>query len=1023
MVEPISIVTGCATLIGLALRTCKLLNEIVESIQDAPSEIRTILADLKSVEAATAHISQLCANPDSNQNSWPNNWLSDVEAAIEECLNSVMDLMNLARRWKEQKASAFGKALNGFRWSLRERDVMTYKRRLDSSKATLIMLLGTWTMMTGNQIGQQLGQVHDMVQGLVAEHIVNANEPKEVVSSDPRVDALVAEHIVNANEPREAVSSDPRIDALVAERIVDNQTEMEKMHSKMMSEKQWYEKRWSRAGPKASSSSSGGPSAGSSYLPGSSEPSSSLSGKARAFTPLNSTQPGASSNTTSDPVPSIVSGPNAVLPTSFANTAAVSPTASSRERRGGRQASVSSESISSLSDIPRLFRPRNPTMPPDAQQNSSRSDLAEKEDRNDKIFVSQVGPAPYHHIDPPLAEPPSPSRNEPLFPIIDRLSTGHIRELSAEPLLRFRHRTVVVSIDFIPLVLYYGQFSLTVVGWGNQPGLAEDLCRVENCVTGDGLLREDLLRCFLRHFYLWIESVLKRFFKEVYQHAVEGMQYLFVIPASWGHAQANILKTLLTSSDFRDSMDDTSFILDSEAILWSNTALPLNPSREVRVWRKRLNPLEVAVVVNVDENSGSIRSFRRIGDAFRAQPFLYGEYFPLENLKSHCETTFTETFTSLKHVVARSVYVESQEWHRLDDDLVGAPISMERFKMLSIYAAERFITTGLLKFSELDRTRAPENKLTCEIDSEMSKRTFYISTAQLQRDITAWIVSLAGNVLHHIIGCTVPKARILCTDALHILMVGEVFDSPFVKTLLEKELQVDELLSLRHNDTSWNYALTNKMAKKASIRYLPHRTSAVLTGALARTTIHDLVVDGVWLESDLVVERTDFHGHFHGVTSRVLSPGQSWLPTAKLLEYDYMWRAPDEIWEDGPIERFVMFRVVTESAELSEPADYPPALVAPSWAMKVDRKVLERLGFVPGVHGRVGTGFKPPFVVVKFKISFVVEKVGWVVVLKGSALKATRRGGYDLRDWDIDETEDEWKVISSIEKGFGRGGV
>ncbi|KAF8542795.1 hypothetical protein BDD12DRAFT_823450 [Trichophaea hybrida] len=56
MVEPISIVTSCATLIGLALRTYKLLNETVESIQDAPSEICTILADLKSVEAATAHI-------------------------------------------------------------------------------------------------------------------------------------------------------------------------------------------------------------------------------------------------------------------------------------------------------------------------------------------------------------------------------------------------------------------------------------------------------------------------------------------------------------------------------------------------------------------------------------------------------------------------------------------------------------------------------------------------------------------------------------------------------------------------------------------------------------------------------------------------------------------------------------------------------------------------------------------------------------------------------------------------------
>ncbi|KAF8542796.1 hypothetical protein BDD12DRAFT_327020 [Trichophaea hybrida] len=485
------------------------------------------------------------------------------------------------------------------------------------------------------------------------------------------------------------------------------------------------------------------------------------------------------------------------------------------------------------------------------------------------------------------------------------------------------------------------------------------------------------------------------------------MQYLFVIPASWSYAQANILKTLLTSSDFRDSMDDISFILDSEAILWSNTALSLNPSREVRVWRKRLNPLEVAVVVNVDENSGSIRSFRRIGDAFQAQPYLYSEYFPLENLKSHCETTFTETFTSLKHVVARSVYVESQGWHRLDDDLADAPISMERFKVLSMYAAERFITTGLLKFSELDRTCAPENKLTCEIGSEISKRTLYVSTAQLQRDITAWTVSLAGNVLHHIIGCTVPKARILCTDALHILMVGEVFESPFVKTLLEKELQVDELLSLRHNDTynSWNYVLTNKMAKTASIRYLPHRTSAVLTGALARTTVHNLVVDGICLESDLVVERTDFRGHFRIVKSHVLSPGQSWLPTAKLLEYDYMWRAPDKIWEDEPIEQFVMFRVVTKSVELSEPADYPPALVAPNWAMKVDCKVLESLGFVPGVHGRVGTGFKPPFVVVKFKISFVVEKVGWVV-LKGSTLKAARRRGYGLRDWDIDKTED-----------------
>jgi hypothetical protein len=146
MADPLSIITGCATLTGLALRACRLLTEVVESIQDAPSEIRTILIELKSVEAVTAHISRLCTNPDPNRHPWPDNWLSDVEAAIDECQNSVMDLMNLARRWREQNPSSFGRALNGFRWSLRERDVVAYKRKLDSSKATLIMLLGTWTM-------------------------------------------------------------------------------------------------------------------------------------------------------------------------------------------------------------------------------------------------------------------------------------------------------------------------------------------------------------------------------------------------------------------------------------------------------------------------------------------------------------------------------------------------------------------------------------------------------------------------------------------------------------------------------------------------------------------------------------------------------------------------------------------------------------------------------------------------------------------------------------------------------------
>lgn len=88
---------------------------------------------------------------------------------------------------------------------------------------------------------------------------------------------------------------------------------------------------------------------------------------------------------------------------------------------------------------------------------------------------------------------------------------------------------------------------------------------------------------------------------------------------------------------------------------------------------------------------------------------------------------------------------------------------------------------------------------------------------------------------------------------------------------------------------------------------------------------------------------------------------------------------------------------------------------------KVDRDVLENLGFVPGVGGRLGTGFKPQFVVVRFRISFVVDKVRWVVVLKGSAVKAGR-AGHATRGWEINETEDEWRVISSFEKGFESGG-
>jgi len=59
------------------------------------------------------------------------------------------------------------------------------------------------------------------------------------------VQGLVAEHIVNANESREVVSSDPMLGSLVAERIVDNQMALEAQLTSGSGE--------------ASSSSSGGP--------------------------------------------------------------------------------------------------------------------------------------------------------------------------------------------------------------------------------------------------------------------------------------------------------------------------------------------------------------------------------------------------------------------------------------------------------------------------------------------------------------------------------------------------------------------------------------------------------------------------------------------------------------------------------------------------------------------------------------------------------------------------------------------
>ncbi|KAM0807909.1 hypothetical protein AB5N19_08250 [Seiridium cardinale] len=141
--DPLSIATAAASIVGTAIKVSKGLYDTVEALKDVPSDVRALCSTVDSVKSAVSRLVRFMNDRDSC--IWPDQWLEDVTNDIEAIGDELKEVQKFMEVWDTDGKGKAGKikdAWRSWKWYFNAEEIQRCTRRLREAREDLGLQLG-----------------------------------------------------------------------------------------------------------------------------------------------------------------------------------------------------------------------------------------------------------------------------------------------------------------------------------------------------------------------------------------------------------------------------------------------------------------------------------------------------------------------------------------------------------------------------------------------------------------------------------------------------------------------------------------------------------------------------------------------------------------------------------------------------------------------------------------------------------------------------------------------------------------
>lgn len=134
--DPLTIITTAASVVGTAIKLSKSLYDTIESLKDAPSDVKALCATIESVKSAVSRL--VAFINDGHRCDWPEQWLDDVMIDIEAIGEELREVQKLVEEWKkERNRGKVKEAWRSWKWYFNTEEIQRSTKRLREAKDDL----------------------------------------------------------------------------------------------------------------------------------------------------------------------------------------------------------------------------------------------------------------------------------------------------------------------------------------------------------------------------------------------------------------------------------------------------------------------------------------------------------------------------------------------------------------------------------------------------------------------------------------------------------------------------------------------------------------------------------------------------------------------------------------------------------------------------------------------------------------------------------------------------------------------
>lgn len=134
--DPLTIITTAASIVGTAIKLSKTLYDTIETLKDAPADVRALCTTIDSVKSAVSRLVGFMN--DGQQCQWPDEWLEDVMNDIEAISGELKEVQRLIDSWNGQDTGGRMKdAWRNWKWHFNSEETQRCTRRLREAKEDL----------------------------------------------------------------------------------------------------------------------------------------------------------------------------------------------------------------------------------------------------------------------------------------------------------------------------------------------------------------------------------------------------------------------------------------------------------------------------------------------------------------------------------------------------------------------------------------------------------------------------------------------------------------------------------------------------------------------------------------------------------------------------------------------------------------------------------------------------------------------------------------------------------------------